>query len=59
MEKELRALKAKKVQLVDQMNMLSSISDHFYTQLGKIESEILKKEKEIVRSAANPLDDLN
>ncbi|MBN8565224.1 MAG: hypothetical protein J0M25_00630 [Flavobacteriales bacterium] len=57
MEEKLRKLKLKKVQLVDQMSMLSSISDHFYTQLGKLEAEILKEEKEIVRQTKNTLDE--
>ena len=57
MEKQLSSLKLKKVQLVDQMTMLSSISDHFYIQLGKLEVEIILLEKEIVRTAKNPLED--
>ncbi len=57
MEKQLSSLKLKKVQLVDQMTMLSSISDHFYIQLGKLEVEILLLEKEILRTVKNPLED--
>ena len=57
MEKQLSSLKLKKVQLVDQMTMLSSISDHFYIQLGKLEVEIILLEKAIIRAAKNPLED--
>jgi hypothetical protein len=57
MEEKLRALKLKKANLVDQMMMLSSISDHFYMQLGKIEASILIMEKQIIRKEKNPLDE--
>lgn len=57
MDQKLRALKAKKVMLVDQMTMLSSISDHFYIQLGKIEVDIILLEREVVRNTKNPLSD--
>ena len=57
MEKQLSSLKLKKVQLVDQMTMLSSISEHFYIQLGKLEVEIILLEKAIIRAAKNPLED--
>ena len=57
MEQKLQALKLKKAGLIDQMLMLSSISDHFYLQLGKIEVEILLLEKKIIQQAKNPLDE--
>ena len=57
MEQKLRALKLKKVTLVSQMTMLSSISDHFYTQLGKLEVEIIQLERKIIQESKNPLSD--
>lgn len=59
MEEKLRSLKLKKARLVDQMDMLETVSTHFLTQLGKLEYDILKTEKEIVRQTKNDLEDEN
>lgn len=57
MEKKLRNLKLKKAKLIDQMLMLSSISDHFYIQLGKLEVDILLLDKKILSETKNDLDE--
>lgn len=57
MEVNLRNAKLKKAKLLEQMSMLSSVSDHFLLQLGKVEYEILNLERELVRKTKNPLDD--
>jgi len=56
MQQELQKLKLKKVQLVDQMSMLSSISESFYTKLGKVEADIILLEKKILRETKNDLE---
>lgn len=56
MEKELQKLKLQKVQLLDQMSMLSSISESFYTQLGKLEAKIIILQKKILQETKNDLD---
>lgn len=57
MQEKLRSAKLKKARLLEQMSMLSSVSDHFLLQLGKVEYEILTLERELVRKTKNPLDD--
>ena len=39
------------------MTMLSEISDSFYLKFGKLESEIMLLEKEIIRKTENITDD--
>lgn len=56
MEQELQKLKLKKVQLLEQMSMLSSISENFYTQLGKLEAKIIILQKKILQETKNDLD---
>lgn len=51
MEAQLRNLELKKAMLVDQLLMLSEVSDKFYLQLGKLEVEIILLKKKIL--AAN------
>lgn len=57
MQQQLQKLKTKKALLIDQMSMLSSIDDHFYLQLGKLEAQIINLEKQMVRETKNPLDE--
>jgi hypothetical protein len=57
MEEKLQKLKLKKAVLMDQMSMLSSVDDHFYLQLGKLEAQIINMEKQIVRETKNTLDE--
>ena len=45
----IQKLKLKKAVLVDQMMMLTGVSDHFYLQLGKLEAEILIQEKKLIQ----------
>lgn len=57
MEGKLRALRLKKAQLFEQMEMLSSVSDSMYLSFGKVESEIMFLEKQILRETKNDLDE--
>lgn len=57
MDAKLRALRLKKAQLFEQMEMLSSVSDTMYSSFGKVESEIMFLEKQILRETKNDLDE--
>lgn len=48
MEEHLRKLELKKALLVDQLLMLSEVSDSFYLRLGKLEVEIILLKKQIL-----------
>lgn len=53
MENKLSTLKLKKALLFANIESLSEIDDSLFTQFGKVEAEILKLEKEIVRKTEN------
>jgi len=53
MENKLRTLKLKKAMLFSNIESLSQIDDSLFTQFGKVEAEILKVEKQIVRKTEN------
>jgi hypothetical protein len=53
LENKLRNLKLKKAMLFANIESLSEIDDSLFTQFGKVEAEILKVEKEIVRKIEN------
>lgn len=53
LENKLRNLKLKKAMLFANIESLSEIDDSLFTQFGKVEAEILKVEKEIVRKTEN------
>lgn len=57
MEGKLRALRLKKAQLFEQMGMLAEISGDMYKQFGKLESDIMFLEKQILRETKNDLDE--
>lgn len=57
LEERLRGLKLRKAMLFDNIEMLSEVDDDLFTLFGKVEAEILKVEKQIVRLAENPLRD--
>lgn len=52
----LRTLKLKKAMLLNDIDSLSTVDDSVYSQLGKVVSEISKKEKELNRETENNLD---
>lgn len=49
MEERLRILKLKKARLWSDIESLSEVNDSTYLNFGKIEAEIMKLEKDIVR----------
>lgn len=53
MENKLRTLKLKKAMLFDNIEMLSEVNESTFTEFGKVEAEILKLEKQIVRKTEN------
>jgi len=53
MENKLRTLKLKKAMLLANIESLSQIDDSLFTQFGKVEAEIMKLEKQIVRKTEN------
>ena len=53
MENKLRTLKLKKAMLFSNIESLSQVDDSLFTQFGKVEAEILKLEKAIVRKTEN------
>lgn len=57
MENKLRTLKLKKAMLFANIESLSEVDDTLFTQFGKVEAEILKVEKLILRNTQNTLDE--
>lgn len=53
---KLNNLKQKQARLLNEMEMLSTVNDSMFTNLGKTTSEIHRIEKEIVRSTINIID---
>ena len=53
MEEKLRTLKLKKARLFANIEMLSEVNECTFTEFGKLEAEIMKLEKEIVRKTEN------
>ena len=53
LENKIRTLKLKKAMLFANIESLSEIDDSLFTQFGKVEAEILKLEKAIVRKTEN------
>jgi chromosome segregation ATPase len=59
LEEKLRTLKLRKARLFLNIEMLSEVNDSTFTQFGKLQAEIMKLEKEILRKTENPLDESN
>lgn len=53
LENTLRTLKLKKAMLFYDIESLSTVNDSMYLTFGKVEAEILKLEKEIIRKTKN------
>jgi len=57
MEAKLRTLKLRKARLFANIEMLSTVNESTFTEFGKLEAEIMKLEKQIVRDIKNNLDE--
>ena len=53
MEAKLRSLKLKKALLFSNIEMLSEVNESTFAEFWKVEAEILKIEKQIVRNVEN------
>lgn len=53
MEAKLRTLKLRKARLFANIEMLSEVNESTFTEFGKLEAEIMKLEKEIIRETEN------
>jgi hypothetical protein len=50
-------LQIKRATLLNQLEMLSSVSDEFYKSLGKVEAEIYILKRILIRDTKNTLDE--
>lgn len=57
MEAKLRTLKLRKARLFYNIEMLSEVNESTFTEFGKLEAEIMKLDKQIVRKTQNTLDE--
>ncbi len=57
MENKLRTLNLKKALLLSNIESLSEVSDSLYLQFGKVEAEIIKTEKQLLRDNKNIFDE--
>ncbi|MEN9907136.1 MAG: hypothetical protein RLZZ540_277 [Bacteroidota bacterium] len=57
MEQKLRSLKLKKARLFSNIEMLSEINDSTFLEFGKLEADIMKLEKQILRETKNSFDE--
>jgi putative cell wall-binding protein len=55
LEIKLRDLKFKKAFLFAQIESLAEVEEKMFTQFGKLEAEILKLKKELIRTVENNL----
>ncbi|MDR6844503.1 hypothetical protein [Flavobacterium granuli] len=55
LEIKLRDLKFKKALLFAQIESLAEVEEKMFTKLGKLEAEILKLKKELIRTVENNL----
>lgn len=53
LENKLRGLKLKKALLFSNIESLSEVDETLFTQFGKVEAEIMKLEKQLVRNVEN------
>lgn len=53
LENKLRGLKLQKALLFSQIESLSEVDETLFTQLGKVQAEIMKVEKQLVRDVEN------
>ena len=53
MEVKLRSLELRKARLFATIEMLSDVNESTFTEFGKLEAEIMKLEKQLVRKTEN------
>lgn len=53
LENKLRGLKLKKALLFSNIEMLSEVNESTFAELGKVQAEIMKVEKQLVRDVEN------
>jgi len=53
LENKLRGLKLKKAMLFSNIEMLSEVNESTFAELGKVQAEIMKVEKQLVRDVEN------
>lgn len=53
LDNKLRTLKLKKAMLFSNIEMLSEVNESTFTEFGKLEAEIMKLEKQLVRKTEN------
>jgi chromosome segregation ATPase len=54
---KLQSLKLKKARLFSNIEMLSEVNESAFTEFGKVEAEIMKLEKELIRDTKNTFDE--
>ena len=57
MEEKLRTLKLRKARLFSDIESLSEVHDSTFEQFGKLEAEIMKLEKQLLRDNKNTFDE--
>lgn len=55
LKNQIKTLKLKRAMLLNDIESLSTVDDSMYLQLGKVVSEVSKKEKELNRETENNL----
>ncbi len=53
LKNQIKTLKLKRAMLLNDIESLSTVDDSMYLQLGKVVSEVSKKEKELNRQTEN------
>lgn len=57
LDEKLRTLKLRKARLFSDIEMLTEVNDSTFLKFGKLEAEIMKFEKELIRETQNPLNE--
>ena len=53
LKNQIKTLKLKRAMLLNDIESMSQVDDSLYLQLGKVVSEVSKKEKELIRETEN------
>lgn len=56
-QEKLNHLQLKRANLLGQLEMLSSASNDFYQQLGKVEADLFLLNRKIIREVKNTIDE--
>lgn len=57
MEEKLRTLKIRKARLFANIEMLSEVNESAFAEFGKLQAEIMKLEKQLLRDNKNTFDE--